>query len=80
MPAQAGIQAGGRRSNRIGEAHEHFAGMTERTPEASTRLTSRNRSQVPELANPTSARYEDSILEDLIPAIEGQLLEGHVRH
>lgn len=36
-------------------------------------------SQVPDLVDPTSGRYEDSILEDLIPAIENTLLEGRVR-
>jgi hypothetical protein len=36
-------------------------------------------SQVPELAEVTSGRYEDSIHQDLIPAIENQILNGRVR-
>ena len=35
--------------------------------------------QVPEIENPTSGRYEDSLLEDLIPAIERELLLQRVR-
>ena len=35
-------------------------------------------SQVPDLINPTSERYEDSIVQDLIPAIEDTILQGHV--
>lgn len=36
--------------------------------------------QVPDLINPTSGRYEDSIIQDLIPVIENDILEGRVRH
>ena len=36
-------------------------------------------SQVPDLLNPTSGRYEDSIIQDLIPAIENTILQGRVR-
>src|SRR5579862_1932034 len=36
-------------------------------------------SQVPDLMNPTSGRYEDSIIQDLIPAIENGILQGRVR-
>ena len=36
-------------------------------------------SQVPDLINPTSGRYEDSIIQDLIPAIENTILQGRVR-
>ena len=36
-------------------------------------------SQVPDLINPTSGRYEDSILQDLIPTIEKTILKGRVR-
>ena len=36
-------------------------------------------SQVPDLINPTSGRYEDSIIQDLIPAIENTILKGRVR-
>jgi enterochelin esterase-like enzyme len=36
-------------------------------------------SQVPDLINPTSGRYEDSIIQDLIPAIENTVLQGRVR-
>jgi len=35
--------------------------------------------QAPEILAPTSGRYEDSILVDLIPAIEDQVLDGRVR-
>jgi hypothetical protein len=35
--------------------------------------------QVPDVIGPTSGRYEDSILEDLIPTIERDLLRGRVR-
>jgi hypothetical protein len=35
-------------------------------------------SQVPDLMDLTSGRYEDSIIEDLIPTIENTLLEGRV--
>jgi enterochelin esterase-like enzyme len=35
--------------------------------------------QVPDLMNPTSGRYEDSIIQDLIPAIENGILQGRVR-
>ena len=35
--------------------------------------------QVPDLMNPTSGRDEDSIFEDLIPAIENTILMGRVR-
>jgi hypothetical protein len=35
--------------------------------------------QVPDVIGPTSGRYEDSILQDLIPAIERDLLRGRVR-
>jgi len=35
-------------------------------------------SQVPDLTNPTSGRYEDSIIQDLIPAIENGILQGRV--
>jgi hypothetical protein len=37
-------------------------------------------SQVPGIDEPTSGRYEDSILDDLIPAIERDILEQRVRH
>lgn len=36
-------------------------------------------SQVPDLIDPTSGRYEDSIIQDLIPAIENTILKGRVR-
>ncbi len=36
-------------------------------------------SQVPDLINPTSGRYEDSIIQDLIPTIEKTILQGRVR-
>jgi hypothetical protein len=36
-------------------------------------------SQVPDLIDPTSGRYEDSIIQDLIPAIENTILQGRVR-
>ena len=36
-------------------------------------------SQVPDLTDPTSGRYEDSIIQDLIPTIERTLLHGRVR-
>lgn len=36
-------------------------------------------SQVPDLVNPTSGRYEDAIINDLIPAIENSILNGRVR-
>lgn len=36
-------------------------------------------SQVPDLINPTSGRYEDSIVQDLIPTIENTILKGRVR-
>jgi hypothetical protein len=36
-------------------------------------------SQVPEAENVTSGRYEDSILQDLIPAVENEVLERRVR-
>jgi S-formylglutathione hydrolase FrmB len=36
-------------------------------------------SQVPDLTDPTSGRYEDSIVQDLIPTIEKTILEGRVR-
>jgi hypothetical protein len=36
-------------------------------------------SQVPDIESPTSGRYEDSIFEDLIPAIERDVLEQRVR-
>lgn len=35
-------------------------------------------SAVPDLENPTSGRYEDSIFEDLIPAIEREILRNRV--
>jgi hypothetical protein len=35
--------------------------------------------QVPELTPVTSGRYEDSVMQDLIPAIESDLLERRVR-
>jgi hypothetical protein len=35
--------------------------------------------QVPDLTNPTSGRYEDSIVNDLIPTIENNILRGRVR-
>lgn len=35
--------------------------------------------QVPDLIDPTSGRYEDSIVQDLIPAIENTILNGRVR-
>src|SRR6185295_4390275 len=35
-------------------------------------------SQVPEIHELTSGRYEDSILQDLIPTIENQILDGRV--
>jgi hypothetical protein len=34
---------------------------------------------VPDIESPTSGRYEDSIFEDLIPAIERDVLEQRVR-
>jgi hypothetical protein len=36
-------------------------------------------SQVPDLMNPTSGRYEDSVIQDLSPAIENTILKGRVR-
>lgn len=36
-------------------------------------------SQVPDLINPTSGRYEDSIIQDLMPVIENSILQGRVR-
>ena len=36
-------------------------------------------SQVADLINPTSGRYEDSILQDLTPAIENTILQRRVR-
>ncbi len=36
-------------------------------------------SQVPDLQNPTSGRYEDEILQTLIPAVENDILDGRVR-
>jgi hypothetical protein len=36
-------------------------------------------SQVPDLLNPTTGRYEDSILQDVMPAIENDILRGRVR-
>lgn len=36
-------------------------------------------SQVPDLMGATSGRYEDSIVQDLIPTIENTILEGRVR-
>jgi len=36
-------------------------------------------SQAPDLINPTSRRHEDSIVQDLIPAIENTMLKGRVR-
>jgi hypothetical protein len=36
-------------------------------------------SQVPDLMDPTSGRYEDSIVQDLIPTIENTILKGRVR-
>lgn len=36
-------------------------------------------SQVPDIAQVTSGRYEDSVISDLIPTIEDQLLERRVR-
>jgi hypothetical protein len=36
-------------------------------------------SQVPDVIGPTSGRYEDSIIQDLIPAIENTILQGRVR-
>ncbi len=36
-------------------------------------------SQVPDITNPTSGRYEDSIIQDLIPRIENDILNGRVR-
>jgi len=36
-------------------------------------------SQVPDVAQPTSGRYEDSILQDLIPAIENAILDRRIR-
>ena len=35
--------------------------------------------QVPDIATPTSGRYEDSIVQDLIPAIEHTILKDRVR-
>lgn len=35
--------------------------------------------QVPDIAELTSGRHEDSIFQDLIPAIESQILGGRVR-
>ena len=37
-------------------------------------------SQVPDVPQVTSGRYEDSIMSDLIPAIENHVLDGRVRH
>ena len=37
-------------------------------------------SQVPDVPLVTSGRYEDSIMSDLIPAIENHVLDGRVRH
>lgn len=36
-------------------------------------------SQVPDISNPTSGRYEDSIVQDLMPAIEHTILNDRVR-
>jgi len=36
-------------------------------------------SQVPDVIDPSSGRYEDSIIQDLIPAIENTILQGRVR-
>lgn len=36
-------------------------------------------SQVPDLINPTSGRYEDSIIQDPMPVIENTILQGRVR-
>jgi hypothetical protein len=36
-------------------------------------------SQVPEIVHLTSGRYEDSILQDLIPAVEEEILNRRVR-
>lgn len=36
-------------------------------------------SEVPDLQEPTSGRYEDSIMQDLIPAIEHDILRNRVR-
>jgi len=36
--------------------------------------------QVPELSPVTSGRYEDSVMQDLIPAIENDILKQRVRH
>jgi hypothetical protein len=35
--------------------------------------------QVPDVIGPTSGRYEDSILQDLIPVIENDLAQGRIR-
>ena len=35
-------------------------------------------SQVPDLTGPTSGRYEDAIIDDLVPAIENDVLQGRV--
>ncbi len=37
-------------------------------------------SQVPDVPQVTSGRYEDSIIQDLIPAIEHGILDDRVRH
>ncbi len=36
-------------------------------------------SEAPDVSHVTSGRYEDSILQDLIPAVENTILEGRVR-
>jgi len=36
-------------------------------------------SEAPGVAHITSGRYEDSMLQDLIPAIENHILDGRVR-
>jgi hypothetical protein len=36
-------------------------------------------SQVPEIEQVTSGRYEDSIVQDLIPAVENDILDRRVR-
>jgi enterochelin esterase-like enzyme len=36
-------------------------------------------SQAPNIQTPTSGRYEDSVLDDLIPQIEDRILERRVR-
>jgi hypothetical protein len=36
-------------------------------------------SQVPDIMSPTSGRYEDSLVQDLVPAIEDAFLNGRIR-